>query len=140
MDFLLITGMSGAGKSLALNYFEDRGYFCVDNLPPALISKFAELCLQSELDKIALVSDIRGREFFNELFQELSNIEKMNLNYNILFLEASNEVLIRRYKESRRRHPLDEEGRIIDSIDKERKTQRRYFRKMYGFCFLQTIP
>ncbi|MFW5736879.1 MAG: RNase adapter RapZ, partial [Halanaerobium sp.] len=68
MDFLLITGMSGAGKSLALNYFEDRGYFCVDNLPPALISKFAELCLQSDLDKIALVSDIRGREFFNELF------------------------------------------------------------------------
>ncbi|MGP3777272.1 RNase adapter RapZ [Halanaerobium saccharolyticum] len=121
MDFLLITGMSGAGKSLALNYFEDRGYFCVDNLPPALISKFAELCLQSDLDKIALVSDIRGREFFNELFEELTNIEKMNLNYNILFLEASDDVLIRRYKESRRRHPLDEEGRILDAIERERK-------------------
>jgi UPF0042 nucleotide-binding protein len=121
MDFLLITGMSGAGKSLALNYFEDRGYFCVDNLPPALISKFAELCLQSDLDKIALVSDIRGREFFNELFKELSNIEKMNLNYNILFLEASDDVLIRRYKETRRRHPLDEEGRILDAIERERK-------------------
>lgn len=121
MDFLLITGMSGAGKSLALNYFEDRGYFCVDNLPPALISKFAELCLQSDLDKIALVSDIRGREFFNELFEELAKIEKMNLNYNILFLEASDDVLIRRYKESRRRHPLDEEGRILDAIERERK-------------------
>ena len=121
MDFLLITGMSGAGKSLALNYFEDRGYFCVDNLPPALISKFAELCMQSDLDKIALVSDIRGREFFNELFKELSKIEKMNLNYNILFLEASDDVLIRRYKESRRRHPLDEEGRILDAIERERK-------------------
>ncbi|MFP4198588.1 MAG: RNase adapter RapZ [Halanaerobium sp.] len=121
MDFLLITGMSGAGKSLALNYFEDRGYFCVDNLPPALISKFAELCLQSDLDKIALVSDIRGREFFNELFKELSKIEKMNLNYNILFLEASDDVLIRRYKESRRRHPLDEEGRMLDAIERERK-------------------
>jgi len=121
MDFLLITGMSGAGKSLALNYFEDRGYFCVDNLPPALISKFAELCLQSDLDKIALVSDIRGREFFNELFEELANIEKMNLNYNILFLEASDDVLIRRYKETRRRHPLDEEGRILDAIERERK-------------------
>jgi UPF0042 nucleotide-binding protein len=121
MDFLLITGMSGAGKSLALNYFEDRGYFCVDNLPPALISKFAELCLQSDLDKIALVSDIRGREFFNELFAELANIEKMNLNYNILFLEASDDVLIRRYKETRRRHPLDEEGRILDAIERERK-------------------
>jgi UPF0042 nucleotide-binding protein len=121
MDFLLITGMSGAGKSLALNYFEDRGYFCVDNLPPALISKFAELCLQSDLDKIALVSDIRGREFFNELFEELAKIEKMNLNYNILFLEASDDVLIRRYKESRRRHPLDEEGRMLDAIERERK-------------------
>lgn len=121
MDFLLITGMSGAGKSLALNYFEDRGYFCVDNLPPALISKFAELCMQSDLDKIALVSDIRGREFFNELFKELSKIEKMNLNYNILFLEASDDVLIRRYKESRRRHPLDEEGRMLDAIERERK-------------------
>lgn len=121
MDFLLITGMSGAGKSLALNHFEDRGYFCVDNLPPALISKFAELCLQSDLNKIALVSDIRGREFFNELFQELAKIEKMDLNYNILFLEASDDILIRRYKESRRRHPLDEEGRVLDSIERERK-------------------
>jgi len=120
MEFLLITGMSGAGKSLALNYFEDRGFFCVDNLPPALISKFAELCLQSDLEKIALVSDIRGREFFNELYKELSQIEKMNLNYDILFLEASDDVLIRRYKETRRRHPLDEEGRILDAIERER--------------------
>ncbi len=121
MEFLLITGMSGAGKSLTLNYFEDRGYFCVDNLPPALISKFAELCIQSDLDRIALVSDIRGREFFNELFVELEKLENLNLNYNVLFLEASNEVLIRRYKESRRRHPLDEAGRILDAIEQERK-------------------
>lgn len=121
MEFLLITGMSGAGKSLALNYFEDMGFFCVDNLPPALISKFAELCLQSDLEKIALVSDIRGREFFNDLFEELERIEAMNLDYDILFLEASDEVLIRRYKESRRRHPLDEEGRILDAIERERK-------------------
>lgn len=121
MDFLLITGMSGAGKSLALNHFEDRGYFCVDNLPPALISKFTELCMQSDLDKIALVSDIRGREFFNELYEELAKIENMDLNYNILFLEAADDVLIRRYKESRRRHPLDEEGRILDAIKKERE-------------------
>ena len=121
MDFLLITGMSGAGKSLALNHFEDRGYFCVDNLPPALISKFAELCMQSDLNKIALVSDIRGREFFNELYEELAKIENMDLNYNILFLEAADDVLIRRYKESRRRHPLDEEGRILDAIKRERK-------------------
>ena len=79
MNFLLITGMSGAGKSLTLNHFEDRGYFCVDNLPPALISKFAELCIQSDLDKIALVSDIRGREFFNELIVELEKLENLKL-------------------------------------------------------------
>ena len=121
MDFLLITGMSGAGKSLALNHFEDRGYFCVDNLPPALISKFAEICLQSDLDKIALVSDIRGREFFNDLFAELGKLKELELDYNILFLEASDDILIRRYKESRRRHPLDEEGRVLDAIQQERK-------------------
>ncbi|MGM0602944.1 MAG: RNase adapter RapZ [Bacillota bacterium] len=121
MKFLIITGMSGAGKSLALNYFEDKGYFCVDNLPPALISKFAELCSKSEMNKIALVSDIRGREFFAELFEELSKLEKMQIDYDILFLETSDEVLIRRYKESRRRHPLDQEGRILEAIKRERK-------------------
>ncbi len=121
MEFLLITGMSGAGKSLALNFFEDRGYFCVDNLPPALISKFSELCLHSELDKIAVVSDIRGREFFQALFSQLTVLENMDIDYEILYLEASNETLIRRYKETRRKHPLDEEGRIIAAIRKERE-------------------
>ena len=121
MDFLLITGMSGAGKSLALNFFEDRGYFCVDNLPPALITKFAELCIHSELNKIAVVSDIRGREFFQALFSQLTVLENMDIDYEILYLEASNETLIRRYKETRRKHPLDEEGRIIEAIRKERE-------------------
>lgn len=113
--------MSGAGKSVALNYFEDKGYFCVDNLPPALISKFAELCSKSEMNKIALVSDIRGREFFTELFEELSKLEELQIDYDILFLEASDEVLIRRYKKSRRRHPLDQQGRILEAIKRERK-------------------
>ncbi|RCW45691.1 MULTISPECIES: RNase adapter RapZ [unclassified Halanaerobium] len=121
MNFFIITGMSGAGKSVALNYFEDKGYFCVDNLPPALISKFAELCSKSEMNKIALVSDIRGREFFTELFEELSKLEELQIDYDILFLEASDEVLIRRYKKSRRRHPLDQQGRILEAIKRERK-------------------
>ncbi|MDI3548348.1 MAG: RNase adapter protein RapZ [Halanaerobiales bacterium] len=121
MEFLIITGMSGAGKSVALDFFEDMGYFCIDNLPPALIHKFAELCLHSELDKIAVVSDIRGREFFAALFSELSQLEKSGIKYEILFLEASDEALIRRYKETRRKHPLDEAGRILDAIHKERK-------------------
>ena len=126
MDFLLITGMSGAGKSLALNFFEDRGYFCVDNLPPALITKFAKLCLHSEMNKIAVVSDIRGREFFEALYSQLSNLEEMNIDYEILYLEASNETLIRRYKETRRKHPLDEEGRMIEAIKKERKLMEEF--------------
>lgn len=121
MEILIITGMSGAGKSVALDFFEDMGYFCIDNLPPALIGKFIELCLHSEMDKIAMVSDIRGREFFAALLGELSHLEKKGVKYEILFLEASDEVLVRRYKETRRKHPLDEEGRILDSIHKERQ-------------------
>lgn len=120
MEFLIITGMSGAGKSVALDFFEDMGYFCIDNLPPAFLNKFAELCRHSKLKKIAIVIDIRGREFFNALFGELSLLDKKGLNYEILFLEASDETLIRRYKETRRKHPLDEEGRILDAILKER--------------------
>ncbi len=120
MEFLIITGMSGAGKSVALDFFEDMGFFCIDNLPPAFLNKFAELCRHSELKKIAIVIDIRGREFFNALFGELSKLDKKGLNYEILFLEASDESLIRRYKETRRKHPLDKEGRILDAILKER--------------------
>ena len=121
MEFLIITGLSGAGKSDALNLFEDMGYFSIDNLPPAFISKFAELCLHSEMDKIAIVIDIRGREFFNALFDELAKLELKGVSYEILYLEASDEALIRRYKMTRRKHPLDEEGRILDAIQKERQ-------------------
>jgi len=120
MEFLIITGMSGAGKSVALNFFEDMGYFCIDNLPPSFINKFAELCLRSEYEKIAIVTDIRGGKFFNSLFGELAELEKQGFNYEILFLEASDETLVRRYKETRRKHPLDEEGRVLDAIRKER--------------------
>lgn len=120
MEFLIVTGMSGAGKSVALDLFEDMGFFCIDNLPPAFINKFAELCLHSELKRIAVVIDIRGREFFNVLFDELAELEIKGFNYEILYLEASDESLIRRYKETRRKHPLDEEGRVLDAIHKER--------------------
>ncbi|AZO94131.1 RNase adapter RapZ [Iocasia frigidifontis] len=121
MEFLIITGMSGAGKSVALDFFEDMGYFCIDNLPPAFINKFAELCLHSELKKIAVVIDIRGREFFNALFDELAVMEEKGVNFEILYLEASDDSLIRRYKETRRKHPLDAEGRVLDAIHKERQ-------------------
>lgn len=121
MRFIIITGLSGAGRTLALRIFEDHGYFCVDNLPPALIPKFAELCRQTRKNKIALVIDIRGGDFFDHLFESLKSLKNMGYSYEILFLDASDEVLIKRYKESRRRHPLAPERRIIDGINLERK-------------------
>lgn len=123
MRFIVITGLSGAGKSQAVQSLEDLGYFCVDNLPPTLIPKFAELCTQSEdrLKDVALVCDIRGGEFFSELFDALNTLEDMGLPYQILYLEARDEVLIRRYKETRRRHPLASHGSISEGIKKEKR-------------------
>jgi UPF0042 nucleotide-binding protein len=119
---LIITGLSGAGKTQVVRSLEDMGFFCVDNLPPALIAKFAELCRQSagKVSKIALFVDIRGGDFFDTLVQVLEEIEHDGINYEILFLEASEETLIRRYKETRRRHPLAPQGRLVDGIRKER--------------------
>lgn len=120
---VIITGMSGAGKTQVVRAMEDLGYFCVDNLPPMLIPKFAELCAQSagSVTKVALVVDIRGREFFDTLVQVLEDIEKQGYRYEMLFLEASEETLIRRYKESRRRHPMSPHGRISEGISLERE-------------------
>lgn len=119
---VIVTGLSGAGKTQALRCLEDLGFFCVDNLPPALIPKFAELCAQaaSKINKIALVVDIRGGEFFSTLIEDLSNLDARGIRYEILFLEASDEALVRRFKESRRRHPLSEHGGILDVIREER--------------------
>ena len=126
INILIITGLSGAGKTQAVRSLEDLGFFCVDNLPPALIPKFAELCSQSEgkVNKIALVIDIRGGEFFNDLFQALEDLKAMGVYYEILFLEASDEVLVKRFKETRRRHPLTPQGSVIDGISLERKRLR----------------
>lgn len=122
MRFLIITGVSGAGKSLVVKYLEDLGFFCVDNLPPQLISKFAEICVQSrgKINKIALVIDIRGGELFKDLFPELNSLKNAGILYEILFLEATDKVLIKRFKESRRIHPLAPEGRLIKGIMQER--------------------
>ena len=121
-QIVLVTGLSGAGKTQALRYLEDMGYFCVDNLPPMLIPKFAELCAQSarRINNIALVVDIRGGEFFQTLFQVLNELERGDVNSDILYLEASDEALIRRYKESRRRHPLGRHGEVLRNIQEER--------------------
>lgn len=122
--FLIITGLSGAGKTEAVRYFEDAGFFCVDNLPPALIPKFAELCTHAEgrINKVALVSDVRGGRFFDSLLDSLGELERSGFEYQILFLEASDEALVRRFKETRRRHPLaNDGGAIVDAIAEERR-------------------
>ena len=123
MEFLVITGMSGAGKSQAMKVMEDMGYFCMDNLPPALLTKFAELCVESKkpIENIAVVVDIRGGLFFDDLFKSLDDLRSKKINYKIFFLESSDRVLIKRYKELRRPHPLNPEGNIIDGINKERE-------------------
>ena len=123
MKFVIVTGMSGAGKSLAIKYMEDMGYFCVDNLPPMLINKFIEICMvgESKFSKVALVMDIRGGKMLDDLIPCLKTIKDMGLEYEILFLEASDETLIKRYKGSRRRHPLSLNGMVIDGIKKERE-------------------
>lgn len=123
---LIVTGMSGAGKTQAVQSLEDLGYFCVDNLPPALITKFAELVSQSagKVEKVALVVDIRGGEFFHQAIEVLNDLTKQGYWYEILFLEASDETLVRRYKESRRRHPLDTQGEVLQVIRQERELLR----------------
>ncbi|MBP1964847.1 RNase adapter RapZ [Paenibacillus aceris] len=121
---VIITGMSGAGKTIAVQSLEDLGFFCVDNLPPVLIPKFAELIVQSmgKIGKVALVIDLRGREFFTALQESLRYIhENYTLSYEILFLDATDATLVQRYKESRRRHPLAPEGAPLEGIGLERK-------------------
>ena len=122
MKFVIITGMSGAGKSQAMKILEDAGYYCMDNLPPALLAKFAELCIESTkpMDKVAVVLDIRSGEFFNNLFHGLEELGQLDIEYEILFLDARDDVLIKRYKEHRRPHPLSQDGRLSNGIKKER--------------------
>lgn len=116
---LIVSGLSGAGKTTAVRSLEDLGYFVVDNLPPTFILKFAELCDQSDMSKAALVVDIRGGKFFASVFDSLRDLDNKGIQYEILFLEASDEVLVRRYKASRRRHPLSG-GEVLEDIREER--------------------
>ena len=123
MIFLIITGLSGAGKTQAIRCLEDLGFFCVDNLPPELITKFAELCHQADtpVKRVAVVIDIRGGEFFTSASEALENLEKMGTPFRIFFLEADDETLIQRFKETRRRHPLAPQGRVSEGIQEERR-------------------
>ena len=123
MDFLIISGMSGAGKSEAVRILEDMGYYCMDNVPPILLSQIVGLMNDAKfsVQKVAFVADIRGRGFFESFFDGLDSLREMNINPKILFMDAQDFVLINRYKELRRPHPLSEGGLIQNGIDKERK-------------------
>lgn len=122
LQLVVITGMSGAGKTVAVQSFEDMGFFCIDNLPPTLIPKFWELIKESgKITKIALVIDLRSRAFFEEIQSMLIEIENTNLvDTTIMFLDASDKELVSRYKETRRTHPLAMDGLVTEGIVKER--------------------
>ncbi len=123
MELVIITGMSGAGRSQAMKVLEDFGYYCVDNLPPVLIHQFVSLCDQNTEDirKLALVTDIRGGIFFEDLERELEILKETGLNYRLLFLDSSDKVLIKRFKEARRSHPMNPNGSIEEGISDERE-------------------
>lgn len=125
-ELLVVTGLSGAGKSVVIQCLEDIGYFCVDNLPPILLPKFVELMEQGNpsLQKVAIAIDLRGKELFKSLVEEIDAIKSRNdVIVDVMFLEAETEKLISRYKESRRAHPLNENGQmsLMDSILEEKQ-------------------
>ena len=124
MEFVIISGLSGAGKSKAASFMEDMDYFCVDNLPAPLIPKFAELGMagSGEYDRVALVTDVRAGTNFDGLFHALEALEQMQCPCRILFMDASSETIIKRYKETRRAHPLAEE---VDSLEEAIALERR---------------
>lgn len=123
IKLVVVTGMSGAGKTVAIQSFEDLGYFTIDNMPPALLPKFLDLIVPSQAyDRLALVVDMRSRQFFSEMTTILDSLENnADLDFNILFLDATDSELVSRYKETRRAHPLAADGRVLDGIKRERE-------------------
>lgn len=123
MRFVIVTGMSGSGKSEVMSVLEDMGYYCIDNLPPALIPKILELGAQSQgmMENVALGIDIRGYNFANSYDTSLDYIKEQEYHADILFLEANDDILVRRYKMTRKRHPLAEEGDVLAGIRRERE-------------------
>lgn len=123
MQLVIITGMSGAGKTIAMQCLEDMGYFCIDNMPPGLFEKFWEIMMEADnTKKVALVVDLRSGRFFQEVQSMLNDIANTpNVNMNMLFLDASDEELVARYKETRRLHPMAMEGLTLDGIHRERE-------------------
>lgn len=130
MELLIVTGLSGAGKSQVGNVLEDIGFYCVDNVPPAVIPAFVDISEQSKgsLEKIALVTDIRGGQLFDSITDVLEDLDTREIKYKILFLDALDEVIIRRYRENRRKHPLNKEAKL--SIEEAVKNERTALEKI----------
>ena len=125
--FVILTGLSGAGKSQAAHCFEDLDYFCVDNIPLELIPEFGELCVATDarIKNVAMVLDIRGGFNFQRLFEILAELKTLSINYEIVFLDAKDEIIIKRFSETRRKHPLGGEFTLYDAIKEERKIKRK---------------
>ena len=136
MRFVIVTGMSGSGKRTAMKMLEDVGFYCVDNLPVALIEKFVELIAMpnSEVNKVALGIDVRADQSFDGVCRILETLKENGYLFEILFMEASDTALLKRYKETRRLHPLSPEGRVIEGVNKERETLKE-IRKMADYIF-----
>jgi UPF0042 nucleotide-binding protein len=121
MDFVIVSGLSGAGKSVAIKSFEDVGYYCVDNLPATLLPTFVDLIVQSKIERVALGIDVRERGFFTGLSGILEGLQKSGHGIEILYLEAREEILVRRFSETRRRHPLAQDGSVSEGIRLEQR-------------------
>lgn len=122
-EFLIITGMSGAGKSQAVNFFEDRGFFCIDNLPASLLTSFVDIYNKSKgkIKKVAFVIDIRSWNFVEDFYNELKGLRESGINYKIIFLDSKDEVLLQRFNLTRRKHPLEVYNTLLENIEEERK-------------------
>ncbi len=127
MDLVIVTGLSGAGRTQALRSLEDIGYFCMDNLPPSMITSFIDLSKNknSGIKRAAIAVDSRSRDFFDTIYDTLQELEQIGVNVRILFMDANDEVLIRRFNETRRNHPMAINGRVVEGIAKERNLMQR---------------
>jgi len=143
MEFLIVSGLSGAGKSTVMSILEDSGYFCVDNLPPVLIPKFAEVCLAGvgSYERVAMVCDIRAGEQFDGLFQAMDVLKAMEFRYKVLFVDADTATIIQRYKETRRSHPLmGEAGSLPKAVERERAAMEPLRRRADYIITTTTLP
>jgi UPF0042 nucleotide-binding protein len=133
MDLVIVTGLSGAGRTQALRNLEDIGYFCMDNLPPGMITDFVDMCERKDsgIKKAAIAVDSRSGDFFSTIYDNLNTLEKMGVKVRILFMDANDEVLIRRFNETRRQHPMAPTGRVVEGIERERRLMQPLKERAY---------